>query len=114
MLAGSFFFSLMVAMAHGARAHCDWQVVAACRAGVAFLLALMLAWQGGVRLVWVRPPILWLRSLSGSISMVCTFYALTRDMPMADVVTLTNTFPLWVALLSWPLLGELPPPAVWP
>jgi drug/metabolite transporter (DMT)-like permease len=114
MLCGCLFFSLMGAMAHGAREHCAWQLIAACRAGVAFVLALLLAWYAGARLVWFRPPVLWLRSLSGSISMVCTFYALTRSIPMADVVTLTNTFPLWVAVLSWPLLGEPPPAAIWP
>lgn len=39
--------------------------------------------------------------------MVCTFYAFSR-LPTADVVTLTNTFPIWVALLSWPLFGKPP------
>src|SRR5262249_17973617 len=28
-------------------------------------------------------------------------------------LTLTNMFPIWVALLSWPLLGEAPPGYVW-
>src|SRR5207248_10031136 len=27
--------------------------------------------------------------------------------------TLANRFPIWVAALSWPLLGELPPLRVW-
>jgi drug/metabolite transporter (DMT)-like permease len=39
--------------------------------------------------------------------MVCTFYAFGK-LPTADVITLTNTFPLWVALLSWPLYGQRP------
>jgi drug/metabolite transporter (DMT)-like permease len=30
------------------------------------------------------------------------------------VLTLTNMFPLWVAVLSWPLLGESTPLDVWP
>jgi drug/metabolite transporter (DMT)-like permease len=34
-------------------------------------------------------------------------------LPVADVLTLTNLFPLWVALLSWPLLGEPPGRSVW-
>jgi drug/metabolite transporter (DMT)-like permease len=29
------------------------------------------------------------------------------------VLTLTNTFPIWVALLSWPLLHERPSAATW-
>ena len=28
-------------------------------------------------------------------------------------MTLTNTFPIWVALLSWPLLGVPPSLSVW-
>jgi drug/metabolite transporter (DMT)-like permease len=39
--------------------------------------------------------------------MLCTFYALPR-LPLADVLTLTNVFPVWVAILSWPLLRERP------
>ena len=39
--------------------------------------------------------------------MVCTFYAFSQ-LPVADVVTLTNTFPIWVAVLSWPLYGHYP------
>jgi len=34
-------------------------------------------------------------------------------MPIADVLTLTNVFPMWVALLSWPLLGERPAKETW-
>jgi len=71
-----------------------------------------LAWAGGVRLVFWRPRTLWMRSIAGSISLVCGFYALTR-MPVADVLTVTNMFPVWVALLSWPLLGLVPTAEVW-
>jgi drug/metabolite transporter (DMT)-like permease len=34
--------------------------------------------------------------------------------PVSEVLTLTNMFPLWVAVLSLPLLGEWPPVDVWP
>ncbi len=53
-----------------------------------------------------------MRSIAGSVSLVCTFYALPR-LPVSEVFTLTNVFPLWVALLSWPLLGEVPSKASW-
>ncbi len=59
-----------------------------------------------------RPGILWMRSLAGSVSLGCTFYAFTR-LPMADVFTLTNMVPLWIALFSWPLLGRPPALSVW-
>jgi drug/metabolite transporter (DMT)-like permease len=44
--------------------------------------------------------------------MVCTFYGLTR-LPISDVLTLTNMFPIWVAVLSWPVFGEIPTGSVW-
>src|SRR5438477_4738547 len=53
-----------------------------------------------------------MRSLAGSLSLIGTFFALTR-LPVSDVLTLTNTFPIWVAVLSWPLLRQAPPPQVW-
>jgi drug/metabolite transporter (DMT)-like permease len=44
--------------------------------------------------------------------MLCTFYAFGK-LTVSDVLTLTNTFPVWVALLSWPLAGERPTGGVW-
>ena len=54
-----------------------------------------------------------MRSIAGSISLVCGFYAMTHY-PVSEVLTLTNMFPLWVAVLSLPLLGEWPSFDVWP
>jgi len=112
MLVGSLFFAGMGTMAHAAAEWCDWQVIAFARCFLVLAFALVLVWWRGVRLVFWKPGILWLRSVAGSCSMVCTFYALTR-LPVSDVLTITNMFPIWVALLSWPLLGEAPPRSIW-
>ena len=61
----------------------------------------------GVRLVVWNPPKLWTRSLAGSFSLVCNFYALTQ-LPVADVITLNNTYPLWIVVLAWWQLRRLP------
>jgi drug/metabolite transporter (DMT)-like permease len=53
-----------------------------------------------------------MRSITGSVSMVCTFYALNK-LHSSEVLTLTNTFPIWVAVLSWPLLRVRPGTSVW-
>jgi drug/metabolite transporter (DMT)-like permease len=66
----------------------------------------------GAELVLFKPRVLWLRSIAGSISLLCTFYALTQVRP-SEVLTLTNTFPIWVAILSWPLLRIRPGLSVW-
>lgn len=53
-----------------------------------------------------------MRSVAGSFSLVCNFYAMTR-LPVGDVLTLTNMYPLWILLLSagllrlWPTAAEL-------
>lgn len=89
-----------------------WQTLATVRSGVAFLLAFAAASVLGVKLVAVGPKALWLRSIAGSCSMLSTFFAL-GNLHASEVLTLTNTFPVWVALLSWPMLGERPSRGVW-
>jgi drug/metabolite transporter (DMT)-like permease len=86
---------------------CDWQTVSVFRAALVAVFAGLLAKASGVRLVWLRPGRLWVRSVAGSCSMVCAFYAFHR-LDSSDVVTLSNTFPIWVAALSWPLYGHNP------
>jgi drug/metabolite transporter (DMT)-like permease len=114
MLGGCASFALMGTVAHllGEEAHCDWQVVAVARAGMALGFAFLIARAAGVKLVLRGPRSLWIRGLAGSVSMVATFYALTR-LPVAQVLTVTQMFPIWVALLSWPLLGEAPGWSAW-
>jgi drug/metabolite transporter (DMT)-like permease len=112
MLSGCFAFTLMGAATHALRASVDWQVIALVRSLVALVLAVILTLSTGHQLVCLRPATLWLRSVAGSVSQVSTFYCLTH-MPVSDVLTLTNMFPIWVAFLSWPLLGEPPARRVW-
>jgi drug/metabolite transporter (DMT)-like permease len=112
MACGSAAFAVMGTLAHLLRSECDWRVIALARSGIALAGAAVLARLAGARLVFWRPRILWLRSIAGSFSLVGTFYALTR-LPVSDVLTLTQMFPVWVALLSWPLLGERPGVGVW-
>jgi len=112
MLSGCFWFSWMGLLAHGLKHSCDWQTMATARSVLAATFAALLAWSTGVRLVFAGPRALWFRSLAGSCSLVGTFYAITH-LPVSDALTLTNTFPVWVALVSWPLAGEKPTLAVW-
>jgi drug/metabolite transporter (DMT)-like permease len=112
MLCGSLSFAAMGTLTHALASSCDWQVIALTRTALALLFAGCLALAAKVRVVSWRPATLWVRSIAGSVSLVCTFYALTR-LPVSDVLTLTNMFPIWVGLLSWPLLGEPPGARVW-
>ena len=108
MLAGCVSFTGMNTLVHGLRHTCDWEVIALFRTGLAFLFALLLVRAARARLAILRPRSLWIRSLAGSVSLVCCFFAITRAGPVANVLAITNIFPLWVALLGWPMYGLRP------
>jgi drug/metabolite transporter (DMT)-like permease len=112
MLAGCWFTAWMGQLAHLLKDVCDWRIVALARSSIAFLLAIGLARITGAKLVFWRPHALWLRGCASSVSLLCTFFALAQ-LPTSEVMTLTNTFPIWVAFLSWPLLQVRPSLSVW-
>ncbi len=114
MLLAAVAFTCMGGFARALSGTCPWLVVAAARTLLALVIACVCAVASGQRLVLFRPATLWLRSLAGSVSLLCTFYALGHaDVKLADVYTLTNTFPIWIALFSWPLLGAAPSRETW-
>lgn len=107
MLYGAFAFAAMSAITSALGARCDWLVIAWVRVAFMFATTVLLARSAGIRLVVLTPGTLWLRSLAGSLSLVCNFFATTR-LPLGDVLTLTNAYPLWIVLLSALLLRQLP------
>lgn len=112
MLWGSFAFALMGALGHLAGERCSWQLVVVARTSLALIISLTFALATGVKLFFWKPATLWLRSLSGSIGILCSFYALTH-LPISTALTLSSTVPIWVALLAWPLLGYRPTLQIW-
>jgi drug/metabolite transporter (DMT)-like permease len=112
MLASSFAFSWMGTLTQLAGQGCSWQMTAIVRCVMPLVLVAVWSWAAGARLVLWGPPTLWMRSLAGSCSLVGTFYALHR-LQLTEVYTISNMFPIWVALLSWPMLGRPPALSVW-
>jgi drug/metabolite transporter (DMT)-like permease len=112
MLVGSVCFAMMALLAESLRDHFTFPWITMIRSGVATLLAISFAYASGARLVFLRPGSLWIRSLSGWASMICGFYAMTHY-HVEIVLALTNMYPLWVAILSWPLLGKPPTARTW-
>jgi drug/metabolite transporter (DMT)-like permease len=112
MLTSAFSFALMSEFAHALGKSCDWSWVALARAGLGLVFAIILARHAGVRLVLWRPRSLWMRSSAGTFSLLCSFYALTH-LPTADALTVLNMFPIWLAILSWPMLGQAPTVGSW-
>ena len=90
---------------------CPWPVIALTRATIPMLITGCLVAAARVPVPWFHPT-MWMRSIAGSISLLCTFYCLTK-LSVSDVLTLTNLYPLWVAVLSWPLLRHKPANSVW-
>src|SRR5438067_6219813 len=113
MLLGAASFAVMAMFTVALKEHVDWQWIAIARTGLAMTFAGLMARAAGKQLVLFRPRKLWMRSIAGSVSLVCGFYAMTHY-PVSEVLTLTNMFPLWVAVLSLPLLGHWPSVDVWP
>jgi drug/metabolite transporter (DMT)-like permease len=112
MLFAAVSFSTMGGLAHAAGNSFDWQMIAFARALIP--LVLTVAWglaEGAPLLVW-KPWSLWVRSLAGSSALLSAFYCFTR-LPVGDVLTLTHLFPVWLALLSWPVLGQKPTWSTW-
>ena len=91
---------------------CPWTVVCFVRSVVATACAASLVVATGAKFVVFASRSLWVRSLAGSTSMVATFYALAH-LHVTDVLTLTNTSPIWVALLAWPMGLDRPTLGVW-
>ncbi len=112
MLLSAFSFATMGTMAHSLREVVDWQIVALSRAFVTLVVFGGAAMIAGVKLQFWRPKSLWMRSVPGGISLVCTFFALAH-LPVSVVITLTNISPIWITLLSWPLLRQQPRKDVW-
>lgn len=86
-------------------ARCDWRIVVQFRTIFSFMAAATLTSLAGARFVVFRPKILWVRSIAGTLSLITTFYALTH-LPVADVLTLTNTYPLWIVAIGFLAWGE--------
>src|SRR5262245_18539676 len=95
MLGSSLAFATMTTCGHALATRCDWRITVIARSALAFLFAFLVAKKSGVPLVFWRPRTLWMRSVVGSVSMLLTFYAM-KELPVSTLLTLTNTFPIWV------------------
>jgi drug/metabolite transporter (DMT)-like permease len=109
--AGAFAAMSEIAGALNAR-ECPWLIVALARTSLALVFTFTLATVQRTPLIFFGPRTLWVRSLTGSVSLLCSFYAF-HHLPPSNTIAITNMFPIWVAVLSWPVLGERPLPVVW-
>jgi drug/metabolite transporter (DMT)-like permease len=100
-------------MAVGARvggSGVPWQEVCASRFLVGALTAYVVARVRGQSLLITKQREAWLRSAFGTLSAAGTFFVFSAPaLALGDAATLFATSPIFVALLSAPLLGERVP-----
>lgn len=112
MIVGGFDFATMGALIHALGDECDWLILAFLRMFMSFLLALFLTRRAGLKPFLIDKPLLWVRSLVGSAAMIATFYALT-ELPISDVAVITESRPIWVAIMAGFILGETTGKRIW-
>src|SRR3954470_4238041 len=114
MILAQVFFAAMNVGTRLAARELPWSEIAAARFIIGILVAVGLARYRGSSLGITDRPNTWRRSLFGTSAAVCTFYALASSrIALGDAVTLGATAPIFVALLSGPLLGEWVGSRVW-
>jgi drug/metabolite transporter (DMT)-like permease len=112
MLSSAVSFASMGALSKLLADTSDWRFLALVRAGLMLVFALAIGTAMRTPFVFRGTPILWMRSLVGSLSMICTYYTLTH-LHFSEATTLIKCYPMWVALLSWGALKERPTAKVW-
>lgn len=114
MLVAQLCFAVMNVSARLAGSDMPWPQVAAARFLIGVLLAVGVARARGVSLRITDQKASWGRAIFGTLSALCTFYAITSPrMHLADAVTLGALAPIFVALLAPLVLGEPRSRAVW-
>jgi drug/metabolite transporter (DMT)-like permease len=84
-----------------------WQEVVFARFLVGAITAWLVARMRGQSLGVTNRRLQFLRTLFGTLSALGTFFLLSaREIALGDLVTVFGTSPVFVALMSWPLLGE--------
>lgn len=107
-------YAVMRVSTRAGAADLPWAEIAAARFMGGAVVAVIAARARGVSLRVADRKNAWLRSLFGTGGALALFHALgTKAIAVGDATTLYSTTPLWVALLSGPLLGERVGAVVW-
>ena len=102
MSVGALFFALTGEFVHALSDGITWQTALLARGAIGLPIALVIA-RRELRTFpfWHRGS--WMRSISGTCYLAILYYTLVY-MPPAEALAITNTRPLWVAILSFVFL----------
>jgi drug/metabolite transporter (DMT)-like permease len=105
MLLSALAFSLMTLFVKLAGARLPTQEIVLARALLTLLFTLVALRRAGVAPLGSKRPLLWLRGVTGSLALLCVYYAVTH-LPLAEATVLQYLYPpLTAALAAW-LLHE--------
>lgn len=105
MLLSALAFSLMTLFVKLAGARLPTQEIVLARALLTLLFTLVALWRAGVAPLGSKRPLLWLRGVTGSLALLCVYYAVTH-LPLAEATVLQYLYPpITAALAAW-LLHE--------
>lgn len=114
MVVAQVLFSAMAVFTRLGAQHVPWQEAALSRFGIGALVAYLMARTRGASLSITNKKLMWTRSITGTLSALSVFYVWASPrIPLGDAVTLTSIGPVFVVLLSWPLLKERVGRLVW-
>lgn len=112
MLAASFSFATMSCIAHAFQGNVAWPLLAFIRIGMTMVAALVLVRAARVPVLLWKDRALWWRSFMGTVSLLCTFYALAH-LPVTDSVTIFSMGPVWIAIILAVGFGRRAPWHTW-
>lgn len=108
MTFAAFSFATMAAVAHELRAEVPWLLLAFVRIFITLIIAAALTRYMSIPIVIFGPRIMWIRSIVGTLGLMCTFYAVTH-MPITDALAIQHTSPLWVTVILSIVYRKVPP-----
>ena len=114
MVLSQVLFSAMGVFTRLGAQNVPWQEVAFVRFGIGAAVAYLMARTRGATLTITNKKLMWTRSVTGTLSALSIFYVwASPKIPLGDAVTLTSIGPVFVVMLSWPLLKERVGKLVW-
>ncbi len=89
-----------------------WYTVALFRIAPTFIVISLIALIRKEKILVKNSFSLWLRSIWGTIALLCTFYSLSR-LNATDTVTIFSTTPIWVTLIMYFFFKDRVPLLFW-
>ncbi|MGC9052684.1 MAG: DMT family transporter [Candidatus Hydrogenedens sp.] len=112
MLCSAFCFAIMAVCGSMIGNNLSWTTVAFFRIAPTFIFVVTVAFIRKEKVIIFSSLSLWLRSILGTIALLCTFYSLSR-MNATDAVTISATTPIWVTLIMYILFSDKVPSLFW-